>query len=278
MLQITYILHDGFAVRTPVCNLLFDYWRGEGASRRRRDGVRETDDAGLPPLLAEALDLSKPLYVFISHFHKDHYDPVVFGWTGLFPEVRYVVSRDVMIRMRHILSPGSVYNGPRPAPDRVTCLRPGQTFDDGLARISAFPSTDVGNCYAVEVSGTSFFHAGDLNAWIWKDESSDMEVRKALDDYAGCLDRIAEAGFKRFDHVFFPVDSRIGSEWFTGARIFVRRFAVGHFFPMHFGLGSPAEREARRRDAFRFGLYMNPEHGEYIGLGEPGDRFVSSDA
>lgn len=55
-MKITYISHSGFLVETERCYYLFDYYRGE-----------------LPPLEPE-----KPILVFASHFHQDHYQPAVF--------------------------------------------------------------------------------------------------------------------------------------------------------------------------------------------------------
>lgn len=255
MTEVTYLWHDGFAVRTDGCTLVFDYWQAGGK--------------------AAEFETSGPLYVFISHFHKDHYDPAVFAWATRPERVRYIVSRDVWIRMRHIMSPTSVYNGPRVHPDQVICLCPGQSYADDHIRVSAFPSTDAGNSYAVEIGDKTFFHAGDLNAWIWKDESTEQEVKKALGDFNACLDKIAKAGFSHFDYAFFPVDSRIGRDYFTGAQIFVHRFKVDRFFPMHFALGGEEERRQRCADAIRFDLYMNPDQGEYIALTSPGDKYIS---
>lgn len=66
-----------------------------------------------------------------------------------------------------------------------------------------------------------------------------------------------------------PVDSRIGTDYFTGAAMLVRSIDVRHFFPMHFALGSEEEQRHRRRDALAFDLYANPDRGEYIGLASP---------
>lgn len=271
MTEVTYIHHDGFVVRLPDATLVFDYWRGDRSDAPTAHSLSD-HHTGVP--LPPGVIISSPLYVFISHFHKDHYDPGVFEWAARFEEVYYIVSKDVMQRMRHILSATSIYNGPRPNPARIFCLRPGDVFNDGRVTVRAFPSTDLGNSYAVTLGDTAIFHAGDLNAWIWKDESSEQEVAKALGDFRACLREIENAGFTKFDMAFFPVDSRIGTDYFTGAKEFVHKFDVRRFFPMHFGLGDCHERAVRRADALRFELYMNHDRGEYIGLSVPGDRFA----
>lgn len=270
MVKITYVWHDCFVVETKSAMFVFDYWLDA-------DGT----PAELPAVIASA-DRDKTLYVLVSHGHKDHYNPAVFSWASEFRDVRYVVSRDVMKRIRHVVSATSVYSGPKVAPERVTALRPGECFYAEGVRIAAFPSTDIGNSYIVEADGRRLFHAGDLNAWIWKDESTKAEVRKAMGDYRACLRDIhaylEHASDRAIDYCFFPVDSRIGTDYFIGASIFVREFDVRKFFPMHFALGDEEERSRRRADALCFGLYANPERGEYIPLALPGASYADASA
>lgn len=259
-LQVTFIWHDCFLVETPELAMIFDYWLDESGS------------ANPMPQALSHLDREKPLLVFVSHGHKDHYNPAVFGWASEFENISYIVSRDVWRRMRHVVSPSSPYLGPKIDISRVYALKSGEKADIGGVEVTAYPSTDIGNSYGLILpDGTRLFHAGDLNAWIWKEESTRQEIAKAMGDYQACLRDIAvDLGENlHFDVLFFPVDSRIGSEYWTGAAEFVRKFDVSYFFPMHFGLGDDKEREQRRKDAFRFDLYA--ASGEYIGLGSPGD-------
>ncbi len=53
-MKVTFILHSGYFVELDSCCLLFDYWRGD---------IPQSD---------------KPLYVFASHHHEDHFSPEVF--------------------------------------------------------------------------------------------------------------------------------------------------------------------------------------------------------
>ena len=260
MIEIEYVLHDCFVVRTGTRVLLFDYWR---------------DPSGKSPLGAE--DRDKSVTVFVSHGHKDHYNPEIFGWSEGARDIRYVVSRDVWRRIRHILTPESVYRGPKVDAARVTPMKPGDSATVGDCTVYALLSTDIGNSYLICCGGKTIFHAGDLNAWTWRDESTEAEIDEALQKYNECLDRIEECmkshGLERIDYCFFPVDSRIGSRYWEGAGIFLRRFDVDLFFPMHCGLGDDEERESRRRDALMFSRYANPQRGQYVGLLTPGDRY-----
>ncbi len=368
MAKITYIRHSCFLLELPEANFIFDYWRDPSDSGSKSRGEI--------PEFIRRLPEEKPLYLLVSHGHKDHYNPEIFGWAEHFADARFIVSNDVWKRCRHIASPTSVYHGPRVDPERLVRLLPGERFSQGDISISAFPSTDIGNSYMVIAGGKRIFHAGDLNAWIWLEESSEQEIRKAMGDYRACLRHIASptsvyhgprvdperlvrllpgerfsqgdisisafpstdignsymviAGGKRIFHAgdlnawiwleesseqeirkamgdyraclrsvaesfagdsgevpppekrcidfaFFPVDSRLGKDYFTGARIFVREFNVAHFFPMHFGLGDEAEQRQRCDDALKFSLYANPDRGEYIPLASPFATFLDND-
>ncbi len=49
---------------------------------------------------------------------------------------------------------------------------------------------------------------------------------------------------------------------------------VAHFFPMHFGLGTPEEQMKYQLDAADVENYANPERGEYICLQTPYSCFA----
>lgn len=89
-------------------------------------------------------------------------------------------------------------------------------------------------------------------------------------DFEKILSDIAAAEGTRIDLAFFPVDSRIGRDYWEGAKIFVRRMDVGIFVPMHFGLGeTPEEVKSSLRDAVDFAAYANPERGVYVPMPMP---------
>ena len=69
-MKVTYINHSGFLVETRLVNLLFDYGEGE-----------------LPKMSEE-----KPLMVFISHSHRDHYNPAVFHLAKHCKNIHYFIS------------------------------------------------------------------------------------------------------------------------------------------------------------------------------------------
>lgn len=260
MIEITYVFHDCFVIEMPEFILVFDFWK---------DPLRDEED--FPYFIINA-NKSKTVYVFVSHHHKDHFTKKIFEWERICPKIRYILSKDVARFSRHILSPDSLYKGHKPSMENIIILKSGEKYSDELIKVEAFGSTDIGNSYYLETSdnkAVSIFHAGDLNAWIWKDESTELEVNKALNDFNQILQQIS-AAHGAIDYVMFPVDSRIGSEYYTGAKLFVEAIDVKHFFPMHFGLGDKEEECLKRRlDAANVKLYANHIRGEYICLQTP---------
>ncbi len=261
MIKLQYIWHDCFLFESERLAIVFDFWK---------DPLFSSDDI---PMFLKGVDKEKPVYVMVSHHHKDHYVKQIFEWGRYFPNIKYILSKDTAKFCRHIITPASLYSGVRPAVDSVVVLGPGESYEDERIKIDAFDSTDIGNSYGVAADGITLFHAGDLNAWIWKDESTEKEVATELKRFADVLEVIA-GKYPEIDLAMFPVDSRIGTEYFTGARLFVRRIDVGHFFPMHFGLGNPEEQLRHQLAAAAVEDYANPERGEYICLQAPYSCFV----
>ncbi|MDE5807393.1 MAG: MBL fold metallo-hydrolase [Muribaculaceae bacterium] len=246
MVNITYIFHSSFLVTTPECNVLFDFWK---------------DPDGMLPSL---IDKEKPFYVVVSHFHKDHYNPEIFRWAESFPEIHYILSKDTARRARHYFSPTSTHSGAHVDSSRLTVLKPGDSFSDSIISVRAFGSTDAGNSYLLSASRKRIFHAGDLNAWIWKDESTEQEIKDALKLFREKINPLkvylqSDRDNADIDAALFPVDSRIGTEYWTGTKIFLREFRTAFFIPMHYGLGDEKEQLGRRLDAGRFELYANPD-------------------
>lgn len=263
--SLTYIYHDSFFIELENrCYLLFDYWRDDAGA-----------DLSVVPDFLKLMNRDLPCYVFISHHHKDHLNKIVFEWGREMRNIRYVISHDTAKFVRHLLRPDSLWNGYKVEPERVTILRPGESFSDGEIKVKAYGSTDIGNSYMVEAGGARIFHAGDLNAWIWKDESTEAEVNAELRKYRQILDTI-KADYPECDIAMFPVDSRIGTDYATGANEWLKEITTGYFFPMHFCLGETQE-EIRRRfsDASDFKAYL-PETSRTnaIFLSRRGDKVV----
>lgn len=260
MIKLTYIHHSCYLVETEKANLVFDYWVDpEGAD-------------GPFPRFLDALDSQKPLYVVVSHHHKDHFTRDIFRWGERFVNARFIISRDTARSINYLLRPGGNYKGPRPDQSCIAILSPGEVFRDSNVTVRAFGSTDIGNSYLVEAGERTLFHAGDLNAWIWIDESTKAEVAAAIRSFAAILDNVRETCDGKLDAAMFPVDSRIGPRYWTGAQMFCEAIETRLFLAMHYGLGDEEEQTLRRRDASRFadyaktGVYAAPVSRSSFGL------------
>ena len=146
---VTHYYHSGFSVACGDTLLVFDYWLGEGEELAEQYRITP-----------ETLAKFSQVYVFISHDHPDHMDPVVFTWKDL-PGVQYIVSSDM------------------PVGTRGRRMAPGDTirFSDEV-EVTAFDSTDLGVSFLVDFKGLMVFHAGDLNFWHWRDESTMRRSRR----------------------------------------------------------------------------------------------------
>ena len=77
-MRLTYIFHSGFVIETQSCILIFDYW---------------LDPTGVIP---KTLSTQKPVYVFASHFHEDHFTKKILEWRHKYPSVTftYILSKE----------------------------------------------------------------------------------------------------------------------------------------------------------------------------------------
>ena len=196
-MKVTYIHHSSFSVETEKEILLFDYFRG-----------------ALP-----ALPDGKPLFVFASHAHGDHYSSAVFQAVKGRADVHYIFSDDIGRK-----------NLPAGAADLVHFMGPGEDFELNGIRVETFRSTDEGVAFWISAGGKEIYHAGDLNNWRWEgedpawNENMDADYRKEMGKLKG---RAADAAF-------IPVDPRLGQWFYLGAEGFMKEASAKALFPMHF--------------------------------------------
>jgi len=236
-LKVTYHYNSGFSVRVGGTLMVFDYWEGEN---------RQLSAVGrLNPNILSAFE---QVYVFISHAHPDHLDPVVYEWRDALPDITYVVSADLPIGKR----------GRRIAPLEELTL----TKD---IAVKAFDSTDLGVSFLVSAYGMKIFHAGDLNLWHWRQESSLREIEAAEDAfYAACEPIPADA----IDLCMFPVDPRQGLMYDAGANHFILTKKPRLFIPMHW--------QERPEVAVDFARRARTPQTEVLAMTHPGESATVS--
>ncbi len=221
--EIVYYHHSGFTVAVEDTLLVFDYWEGNGAlSEDKR-------------LTNQRLANYQNVFVFASHAHHDHMDPVIYTWQCENPII-YITAFDVPVGTR----------GRRMAPGDEMLLKEG-------VRVKAFGSTDTGVSFLVNIYGLRVFHAGDLNLWHWQAESSLREIEAAEKAFDEAVTPITH---ETVDIAMFPVDPRQGHLFDAGANHFILRVKPKVFIPMHWqNRPEVAVEYARRATNKQTGVY-----------------------
>lgn len=195
---VTYIEHSCFLVETKECYLLFDYYGGE---------------VPLP-----ALDPAKPLLLFNSHAHHDHFSKEIFSMRDRYPRALFVLSADIPV-------PTAVqpFTCPMlPHEHRLLQLAGGR----GTVSIDTLRSNDEGVAFIIRIGDLCIYHAGDLNNWWW---DGDVEDQKLADIYHEELEHIRG---RHFTAAFIPLDPRLKG-WWKGIEDFMHYADADAIFPMH---------------------------------------------
>lgn len=195
-MKIDYIYHSGFLVECDGCYLLFDYFKGE-----------------LPKLNKE-----KPIIVFSSHAHKDHYEPNVFALLkNAKMDVLAVLAKDIRKEKY---------------PEGVEVLRACASslyeLPYGIT-VETLTSTDAGVAYFVTTPEGTVFHAGDLNDWTWDGEPEE-ENRQMRGSYRAEINKLKG---RHIDAAFIPLDHRQEAHYADGMLYFLRTASVDTVYPMH---------------------------------------------
>ena len=139
-MKIDFLGHSGFFVETESVLLLFDYYYGDLS------------------FLAEKPE-EKPLFIFASHAHEDHFNPEIFSLADIHPKTKYLLSFDIK-------------GNPAVAEDRdIQYLDADMTYEiEGLGTVKTLFSNDEGIAFLLKTACETLFHAGDLNCWDWPGE------------------------------------------------------------------------------------------------------------
>lgn len=198
-MNITFLYHSSFLVELSGCTLLFDWYGGP----------------------VPDYDRSKPLYVFASHHHGDHYAPEIFAQLGM-DNVWYVLANCIRLSAKRKAALGI-------DDSHVFRLAAGRHLSLGGLDIQTYRSTDAGVAFLVEVEGKTIFHAGDLHWWHWAEEDAAWNQAMERDFKKEC----AKLQGKPVDVGFFVLDPRQEGEFWWGFDWWMRTTEVKHAFPMH---------------------------------------------
>jgi L-ascorbate metabolism protein UlaG (beta-lactamase superfamily) len=206
--KIYYIYHSGFAIETENHFLVFDYYKEPNISK---------ENLLLPLLISsENIKKKKKVFVFCTHSHGDHFNPVILDWEKYNTDIKYILSADINIDTKE---------------SNYIFMEEGDDKEINNLHIKAYGSTDIGISFLVEVDNLRIFHAGDLNWWHWKEDSLE-EQQLAEANFKIQIEKLKKEG--TIDIAFFPVDPRLEEFYYAGGQYFGEQLHPGVIIPMHF--------------------------------------------
>lgn len=185
-MKVTHIYHSGCLVELENHVLLFDYYKGD---------LNINED--------------KPLYVFVSHSHYDHFNKDIFQLNH--PNVTYILSSSIQ------------YNY------HAYYLENNQDYQINDLTIHTLLSTDEGCAFIVEVENKIIYHAGDLNWWHWEGEPDEDNNYQRI-TYQQQINLIKQS----IDIAFVVVDSRQEKDYLLGLQYFLNHTKTKYIFPIHY--------------------------------------------
>jgi|UPI00035E04A8 L-ascorbate metabolism protein UlaG (beta-lactamase superfamily) len=206
-IKLYYIFHSCFAIETSDLVIIVDYYKDS-----------EQDDKGL--VHDQLLKTQKKLYVLSTHAHHDHFNPEILSWVTKRNDIQYILSKDIL-DARLSKKEDAYY------------IDKGESYEDEHLSVEAFGSTDQGSSFLIHLGNKLIFHAGDLNNWHWKAESSPQESQLAEEWYLRELTDIYRK-YKAIDLVMFPIDKRLQTDYYLGAKQFIEKIETSYIAPMHF--------------------------------------------
>lgn len=224
-MNVSYIYHSGFLVETQDACFLFDWF-----------------DGALPHLSQE-----KPLFVFASHSHGDHFSRKIFD----LPARRFILSDDipqgeipgVKAVSGKVIRMGAHERVQVPLADRTEDAPETTHFGQGEAfLVRTLASNDLGVAFVLTTREGNIYHAGDLNNWWWDGDAEDRKLEKA---YHEELERIRGM---HFEAAMIPYDLRLREPGF-GIRDFLQYCTADRIYGMHLNASREEGQRRLERDS-----------------------------
>ena len=197
MIKATFLAHSGFLVELPSVTLLFDWWKGN-----------------LPAIPAE-----KPLLVFSSHWHEDHFSPAILSLNA------------AAFILGDMDKPWLAKKGASPdVLERCVCVAGNEVCQPlPFVEVETLPSTDEGVAFIVRADGQTIYHAGDLHWWHWEGEPDpwNPDMERNFKSYFAPLEG------RSIDLAMVPLDPRLEGAYDLGLRYFLEHTNTTHVLPMH---------------------------------------------
>lgn len=214
---IKFIKHSCFTIETKDYFFIIDYFEGKLPNPRK----------------------GKKTVFIATHSHNDHFSKDIFKY-GDFDDNIYILSKDIMELYK---DENIIYlNNPVDSKDvDIDTLKKFWKKDnvffldenDSLLyhdiEFFTYGSTDKGFSILVELPYVNFYHAGDLNDWVWPNDTEE-EKKKMKEDFRREVDKIQT---DQVDIAFFPVDPRLKENYSLGVSYFLEQVSPEVLFPMH---------------------------------------------
>lgn len=223
-MKVSHIYHSGILAETEACYYLFDYYKG----------------------VLPSLDTRKPVLVFASHSHPDHYAPVVFQMLedmnmehviAVLPNEikakKYPTGFRLFPETMTSTEENTDANAPSPMPSRsIVKVYHDREYDlPCRTHIKTLLSTDAGVAFLLTCPEGVFYHAGDLNDWI-TDDMPEHAQKQMTGSYRASL-----RGLKgiSIDVACLPLDPRLGTHYADGFLYFLEHYNAKKVCPIHYG-------------------------------------------
>lgn len=211
--EIYHLFHSSVAIKIAKSLFIFDYFKDQfdetsAAKSALENGlIRETSFSEV-----------EKAYVFVSHSHHDHYNPVIFDWEDYDVEIEYIMAAEV--------NPAAEYR----AKANLYLMEKDNELELDNLKINTYGSTDKGVSFLVNLPELSIFHAGDLNWWKWKRFSEKVQEKEER-DYKKEIKKLLK---HKIDLAFVPVDPRLEEYYYLAGEYFIDQLKPAVFVPIHF--------------------------------------------
>jgi L-ascorbate metabolism protein UlaG (beta-lactamase superfamily) len=195
-ISVIYLGHSGWAIKSNNNFLIFDYQEKYG-SKLEKQLAKNLLSGYINP--AEIKDYN--VFVFTSHEHIDHYDPLILNWDKEMENITYFFGWDFS------------------SEDKYHCLKtPRAEYKDETIEVYTVNSHHSGvfeSAFLIKIDGIIIYHNGDYKG----DYKNDYEYLKSKT--------------KKIDIAFSNCDPDLDSHLFDQSIHLVQQFGIKDFFPMH---------------------------------------------
>ncbi len=187
-----FIAQSAFIIETPSITMVFDCHQPDKIPQLSKD---------------------KPIVVFISHTHADHFNRGIFALSEKYTDVTYFVGYDVGNRFIDSCS--------EQVKKCIHFFNDYQKQTTEWGEIMSLKSTDIGVAYIVEVDGRVFFHAGDLAIW---NADVDRQMFTMI---------VKHMEGMHIDYAMIPLDNRCVNMGNLTVQTYMEMLDIDYFTPMH---------------------------------------------